>query len=232
MTREPVAAIVQARMSSRRAPGKMLREVGGQPVLQYVLERLQHCAAIGDVVVATSVDKSDDAIAEFCEDRKIACVRGPLEDVAGRFLQVLNSRAYPAFARICGDRAMLAGELLERAVSLLTPDVDLVTNTQPKTFPAGQTVELVRSAALVAAYPQMIEDDDREHVTRYFYRRASQFRIANFALDRPANDVHLAIDTEDDLQRFGAIVQRMNRPHWTYTLSEIVTLYRDVVHRG
>lgn len=226
--RTTVPAIVQARMSSSRAPGKMLRVVEGRPLLQYVIDRLRHCPAIQDIVVATSRDASDDPIAAFCSAAALPCHRGPLEDVAGRFLAVIADRRDPLFARVCGDRPLLDTTLLERAVALIDPDVDLVTNTHPRTFPTGQAVEIVRTAAFAAAYPRMDEPEDREHVTRFFYRHAGEFRIRNFSSDLAAADVHLAVDTEEDVRRFETIVRRMTRPHWTYGLSEIVRFYRDV----
>ena len=226
---DSIPAIVQARMASTRLPGKMLRRVRGTPILQFVIERLRHCHAIAEIVVATSVDPSDDAIADFCRVIDVRCVRGSGEDVAARFGQVLDGSGFDCFARICGDRPLLDPALLSRGLALYGPDVDVVTNVQPRTFPPGQTVEIVRTEAFTDACLRMQDAQDREHVTRYFYQHSAGYRIVNFGADAPFDDVHMAIDTEADFLRFAAIVERMDRPHWCYGLSEIVDLYRRAV---
>ena len=222
-----IPAIVQARMGSTRLPGKMLRRVAGKPMLQYVIERLHHCEAVGDIVVATTVDEADTAIVDFCREARIACVRGPVEDVASRFRRVLDTLQCDSFARICGDRPLLDMGLLSRGATLYGQGVDLVTNVHPRTFPAGQTVEIARTGAFVDACARMTEQADREHVTRYFYQHPSEYRIVNFDAERRFDGVHLAIDTERDFQRFESIVHRMQRPHWSYDLNEVVALYRE-----
>jgi spore coat polysaccharide biosynthesis protein SpsF len=227
-SRRRVPAIVQARMSSRRLPGKVLRDVAGKPLLQYVLERVQDCPAIGEIVVATSVDHADDAIVEFCRSMDVPCARGPMDDVAGRFEQVVDASAFDCFARICGDRPLLDPRLLEQAAALYGDGVDVVTNVWPPTFPPGQTVEIVRADAFARARACMREAADREHVTRYFYRHGTDYRIVNFTATARFDDVHLAVDTEADLQKFSAMVARMERPHWSYGLREVVALYREV----
>jgi spore coat polysaccharide biosynthesis protein SpsF len=223
-----VTAIVQARMSSSRAPGTMLRAIAGKPVLTYVLERLEHCSAITEIVVATSEDRSDDALAAYCAARRTPYVRGPLDDVAARFVHALDGRVCERFARICGDRVLLDTRLIEHAASIMTETVDLVTNAYPRTFPSGQMTEVVRADTFRRTYPKMTRPEEREHVTRYFYQHSTEFNIVNFARSVPATDVHLAIDTDDDIERFGRILQRMVRPHWTYGLDEVIQLYREV----
>ena len=84
-----IGAIIQARMTSRRLPGKVLAEVHGRPLMQYLLERVERCTELDAVVVATSTDPSDDPIESFCAERGIDCCRGSLENVAA-----LSSRSF------------------------------------------------------------------------------------------------------------------------------------------
>ena len=85
-----IGAIVQARMSSQRLPGKVLQEVKGKPILHYIIERLEHCCTIKEFVIATSREKSDDQVEEFCSKKHIPCYRGSLNDVASRFKEILQ----------------------------------------------------------------------------------------------------------------------------------------------
>jgi spore coat polysaccharide biosynthesis protein SpsF len=220
-----IGAIVQARMSSRRLPGKSLRPLCGKPMLQYVLETLRHVDQLDEAIVATSTDPSDDPIVEFCDRIGSVCIRGSLENVAERFLQASKSRGFSAFVRVSGDSPLLDGRLVARSIDLFgNSNADVVTNVFPRTYPPGMSVELVRTAAFEAAISQLEDPYDREHVTSYFYRNADQFRIVNFSLDPPRRDVHLAVDTAEHFDYVARIVATMNRPHWEYSLEQLLAI--------
>lgn len=223
MTR--IGAVVQARMSSSRLPGKVLHRVAGKPLLGYLLDRLEKCRGLDALVVATSTDASDLPVAEYSATRHVECHRGPLADVAARFLEVAERHALGAFVRVSGDSPLLDPGLVESAVSLFRAGsvADVVTNVFPRSFPHGQSVEVIRAASLRAAYPRF-EPADREHVTTFFYRNAREFEIENFRSDQDASGIHLAVDTLQDMEAFRTIVSRMDRPHTDYGLAEILEL--------
>ncbi len=223
-----IGAIVQARMSSRRLPGKVLREVGGRPLLGYLMERLAACDALDRTVVATSVDASDDPIEEFCRRSGWACVRGDLHDVAGRFETVLNHHPFDAFVRICADGPLLDPAVVSRGVSLFrSGGFDLVTNVSPRTFPPGQSVEVVATAAFRRALDDMSDGEDREHVTRVFYRNPHRYRICNFAGGAPADGLSMVVDTEDDFTRLERVIAAMDGSHLGYGLNRLTRLFRE-----
>jgi spore coat polysaccharide biosynthesis protein SpsF len=224
-----IGAIIQARMSSRRLPGKVLREVGGRPLLQYLVERLGQCRRLDEMLVATSVEESDTPIHDLCRDLGVPLFRGPLDDVAGRFLQALATRPWDAFVRATADSPFLDQRLVDEGVSLFVAgNADLVTNVHPRTFPAGESVEVVRSETFRRAYPCMKTKEDREHVTLYFYRNSGEFSIRNFVSEMYLGDLSLAVDTEEDLQVVRRMVDQMTRPHWEYPLGELVTMRRSL----
>ena len=224
-----VAAVVQARMSSQRLPGKVLRPLAGKPALDYLLERLSHAESIEQVIVATSDDASDDAVAEHAAGAGIECHRGPLDDVAERFRQVVERFGLGAFVRVSGDSPLLDQELVDASVARFAEgDHDVVTNVSPPTYPPGQSVEVVSGPAFERACAEIADPYDREHVTPYLYARADEFRISNFTREPPERDVRLVLDDEDDAARLEAILGRMERPHWTYREAEVVELARTV----
>lgn len=225
-----IGAIVQARMSSRRLPGKVLRSVAGKPMLHYLLERLAHCSLLDRVVVATSTEVSDDPIKLLCDTHKVNCFRGSLEDVAGRFDAVIQEYQFDAFVRVNGDSPLLDQKLIDRGIDLFTAgECDLVTNILPRTFPAGQSVEVLRSEIFRQTYQLMDTADDLEHVTKFFYRNSQDFKVINFTCDLCCHDVSLAVDTVDDLDVFRNLVSRMTKPHWKYSLPEILGLHRNTI---
>jgi spore coat polysaccharide biosynthesis protein SpsF len=220
-----VGAVVQARMSSARLPGKVLREVAGRPLLGYLLDRLARCPELDALVVATSTDPTDDPVERFCRARGVGCYRGALADVASRFRDVLDRHELDAFVRVSGDSPLLDAALVGRAVRLFRGGAfDLVTNVHPRSFPPGQSVEVAGREGFHRAWAAMREADEREHVTLHYYRHPDRFRIENFAAARDYGGLRLTVDTGDDLARLEAIVAAMTRPHWEYGLDDLVAI--------
>ncbi|MCP5102183.1 MAG: acylneuraminate cytidylyltransferase, partial [bacterium] len=163
-----IAAIIQARMTSQRFPGKVLYQVQEKPLLQYILESLAHCPHLHMVIVATSTGASDNPIAEFCIANGIECARGPLEDVAGRFKETLEKYDLNAFIRISGDSPLISPALINEGMRIFnTHRYEIVTNIQNRTFPKGQSLEILAADSFQRAYPVMESARDREHVTPY-----------------------------------------------------------------
>lgn len=225
-----LGAIIQARMGSRRLPGKVLRQVGGKPLLGYLLERITRCPCLQQVVVATSGEADDALVARLCQDYGVACFRGELDDVASRFVAIARQWQLSAFVRLSGDSPLLDTALVEQAVGRFGAGIhEVVTNVWPRSFPSGQSVEVVSSNAYLRAYGLMGEAADREHVTTFLYRHPELFSIANFAASEDLTWMRLSVDTPEDLARFATIVELMQRPQWEYRLDEITQLYRQTL---
>lgn len=219
-----VDAIVQARMGSRRLPAKVLREIAGTPILGHLLDRLARCAEIDGVVVATGDRPEDDPVAAYCAGRGADVHRGPLDDVAERFAQVVRGRGLDGFVRVSADSPLLDPALVDAAARLLREGrADVVTNARPRTHPHGQSVEAVRADVFLRLLPAMTAEGDREHVTPALYRDPS-VRVAPLPGDATWPDIGLAVDTPEDLARVEAIVSRMTAPPAGYGLAEIVAL--------
>lgn len=218
-----VGAIVQARMSSARLPGKTLTPLAGRPALDWVLDRLEHASEPDALLVATSDAETDDEIAEHCGKRNVACHRGELEDVAARLVGAARSGALDAFARVNGDSPLIDQRLVDHGIALMRQgDADLVTNVRPRTFPPGQSVEVVRTEALAEALAAGADEETREHVTGPLYE--GRFRVLRFEAAEPRTDVRFTLDMPEDQTRLAAILEAMDRPHWEYTWEEVIAL--------
>jgi len=216
-------------MTSQRLPGKSLRPLCGRPMLQYVLDRLARLDSLAETIVATSTDPSDDPLDEFCRRIGCPCFRGSLDNVADRFLQAAGAHRLSAFVRVNGDSPLLDQRLVARGVALFTESgADLTTNVSPRTYPAGMSVEVVRTETFERIVPELDEQYDREHVTNYFYRHADRFRIERFVLDVPRRDVHLAVDTPENFETVSRIVGAMTRPPADYSLEDVLRLYDEL----
>lgn len=218
-------AIVQSRLSSVRLPGKVLMPVYGKPILAYLIERLRRSKKLDQIVVATSTGADDDPIEEFCQQQQIRCQRGSLNDVLGRLLQTAIREERDAFVRINGDSPLMDPCIIDRVVTEFELcSADLATNVFPRSFPKGQSVEVVSTAALCSVATQPLTPEDREHVTRYFYSRPDQFRIRNVANDLDLSNMQMSIDTPEDLALFQRVVLAMTRDQAEYGIDELVGL--------
>jgi spore coat polysaccharide biosynthesis protein SpsF len=206
------AILVQARMKSTRLSGKMMIRVGGKAILQHVVDRLRLSTRIKNVIVLTSDEVSEDPIANWCRYNSVEFFRGPLEDVYGRFSQAVDFYKLDAFVRISADSPLIDPHLVDQLYDTFHSGAyDLVTNVSPRSFPKGESVEILRAGAFKAADAKVENAEDREHVTPYFYRHPTEFKIKNVA--NPLGDFsekRMCVDTQEDLERFKQVVQYFN----------------------
>jgi spore coat polysaccharide biosynthesis protein SpsF len=202
-----IGAVIQARFSSQRLPGKVLRPLCGKPLLAHLVERLRRSAVLDVIAVATSTETSDDAIAEFCAGAEIVCQRGALDDVLGRLQLAARALQLDGIVRVSGDSPLLDPALVRQAVKLFRRGGwDLVTNVQVRSFPKGQSVEVIAAAALDQAAAKAKAAAEREHATPYFYAHPNLFRIRNLVARVARPTLQLSVDTAEDFARIEAIL--------------------------
>jgi len=196
-------AVIQARMSSRRFPGKVLAPFRSEPTIVHVLRAVEAVVGRQAIVVATSTDPSDDVLAGFLRGIGVAVVRGDLDNVLSRFQQAAAATDVEWILRIGADSPMLDAAVLRRVIDAAgTGSWDVVTTTFPRTFPKGRNAELVRRTSLMAIDAAAATPEEREHVTTFFYRRSGEYRILNVESgDAALANESLAVDTPDDLVR-------------------------------
>jgi len=217
--------LIQARSSSTRLPDKVLYEINGKPLLQYIYSRLILLIR-NSICVATSVEAKDDKIEEFCKNNNIQCYRGSLENVAKRMLDAVEYFNAHAFVRINGDSPLIDPKIVKKAIGIFeNGSYDLVTNAFPRSFPVGQSVEVIRTSTFEKAYQKMTTIDHFEHVTKYYYEHPDDFRIQNFSNNRDLSKYRLVVDTPEDLIRIEKIIGSMNKAHTEYSLNELIELY-------
>lgn len=202
-----VVAVVQARMTSSRLPGKVLEDLGGEPVLRRVLGRLAGAVEVQEVVVATSDDPSDDAVAAAAG---VAVVRGPLEDVLERYRLAVAAHPCDAVVRVTADCPLIDPAVVDAVVRRWREgDEAYVANViEPRTFPQGMDTEVVSADALAAAAAEATDPHDREHVTPFVRDRPERFPQAAVRRDPPASHLRLTLDTPEDLRALRDLVAR------------------------
>ena len=198
-----VRVFIQARMSSKRFPGKVLAPFNGIPILTRVIGRVSKVISSGRIVVLTSTNQSDDPLVCYMLDAGISVYRGPLENVFERFQLCL--REYPCswFFRICADSPLIDNEILKTMLIRNDKlDVDLITNVFPRTFPKGQSVEMLNADTFSGIDPYSLNSGQQEHVTKVYYENPESYRIINVeSSERNLAAINLSVDTIEDLYR-------------------------------
>lgn len=211
-------------------PRKALLSLAGRPLLGRVIDRTRKVSGKHPIVVATSDQAEDDPIADFAKQEGIEVFRGVLEDVADRALACCEAYGFDRFARVCGDRPFLPWELIDELLAMhSSQNLDLATNALEKTYPAGTTTEIVSTDALRHSLQAGADAEDREHVTRYFYRFPEKFRIGNRLSGKPEwARLNLAIDRVEDVTRAQAILSALGSAPEDVRLEQVATMAQQL----
>lgn len=196
--------IIQARMGSSRLPGKVLADIAGQPMLAHVVNRVRQARVVDDVIVATSTESKDDALAALCRDRGWSCFRGDHLDVLDRYYQTAAAFDGDVIVRITADCPLIDPELINLVASKVIEangSVDYCANVlPPRTFPRGLDAEAFTRAALNRCWTEATDSSCREHVTPYIYRNPEEFRMVSCVNETDESGHRWTVDTPEDLQ--------------------------------
>ena len=216
-----INAVIQARVGSTRFPGKVLEDLGGRPVLEWVVRAARSAAQIDTIVVATSTKAADDDVAELAAHLGVAVVRGSEDDVLSRFVAALDAHPADAIVRLTADCPLLDPTLIDAVAGawVASPTHDYVSTVLVRCLPRGMDVELVTAGAL-RAVDRTAVGHDRIHVTSGLYAQPSAYRLLGLCVTPPANDLRVTLDTREDLALLRALVAE---------LSDAPPSWRDVV---
>jgi spore coat polysaccharide biosynthesis protein SpsF len=196
-------------------PGKVLQDLGGRPLLRYMLDRLADLR-VDELVVATSSLPRDDAVVHIAQEAGRSVVRGSESDVLDRFAGALVAHPADHVVRLTADCPLADPVLIEAVLALhLDRGADYTSNVFPRTFPRGLDCEVMTAAALRIAHAEATDPAEREHVTPFLYRRPERFVLANMRNDLALGREGWTVDTADDLEFVRGVVDRVARdgPH-------------------
>lgn len=192
--------IIQARMGSTRAPGKVMRDLRDKPVLHWTFDAVWSATGIDKVVLATSTLPADDVIASYCERNAIPCFRGSESDVLDRFYQCALQHGADTVLRFTADCPFLDSAIISEVIKLRQmTGAHYASNIDPPSYPDGLDVECFTFEALEAAWKEATRDSDRDCVTQYIVRNRHRFKGANLTCPLPGlAKERWVLDTEDD----------------------------------
>ena len=159
-------------------------------------------------------------------NNKINSFRGSLEDVGKRLVDTALSRRQERFIRICGDSPFIDPSIIDEAISISkSSDFDLVTNVFPRSFPKGQSVEVIRTETMQQICSKKRSADEKEHATSYFYDNHHQYRICSFSSGAYQANSRQCIDDEKDYKIAKNLVELNETNHLGW--KEIQRLWND-----
>ena len=218
-----IIGILQARVSSRRLPGKVLKTILGRPILALQIERLKRCSTIEHLVVATSREPEDDRVAALAASCEVDCFRGSLHDVLDRFYQAARELGPSHVVRLTGDCPLADWQIIDRVVTFaLAGDYDYASNTLPPTWPDGLDVEVVRFSTLETAWRNATSVVDREHVLEYVVQRPIEFRLGNVPNSEDLSDLRWTVDEPADLELVRRIYEALYPTNPAFVLQDIL----------
>jgi spore coat polysaccharide biosynthesis protein SpsF (cytidylyltransferase family) len=224
---ELILAILQARVSSTRLPGKVLKPILSTPMLFLQIERLMRCRLIDELVVATSRDASDDALAEACTLRGVAVSRGSLDDVLQRFVNAALPLKPTAVVRLTGDCPLADWKVIDSVIGAFSAGgCQYASNIDPPTFPDGLDVEVIGFEALLAAAAEAQLPYDREHVTPFIRRRPERFPSTNIRSPVDRSEMRWTVDEPADFAFVSAVYEALYPVKKAFDSADILSLLR------
>ena len=221
-----VVAIVQARMGSTRLPDKVMKRIGGVPMIELLLSRLGRAREVDEIVVATSEDPRNQKLAEHVASLGLRCFRGSEDDVLDRFYQAASATGADAIVRITGDCPLVDPALVDEIVrSFKASGVDYLSNTVPPSYPDGLDVEVFSMEALAAAWRDALTPFDREHVTPFLHR-TDRFRQGSFANGEDLSALRWTVDEAADF----SVIERVFRhfaPSTQFSWRDVLEFQRN-----
>ena len=191
--------IIQARYNSERLPGKVLKVLSNETILSRTINRISKSRKVSSITVATSVQNFDDPIEVHAKTLGVDVFRGDLEDVGWRLLAAAKSQNSKSFIRISADSPFIDWRILDHAINIFNiSNPDLVTNIFPRTFPKGQSIEIIKTNALAKICCKSRTFHEKEHVTPYFYNHYQQFNLVSFTSGQDYSSSNHCIDTQED----------------------------------
>jgi len=235
MSKPRIIATIEARMTSSRLPGKVLMPAGGQPMLGVLISRLRTAKSLDGVVLATTINATDDPVAALGRELGIGVFRGSEDDVLGRVCGALQSAQAKVCVEITGDCPLVDPQIVDEAVAeyLRTGAVNrYISNSDPqRSVPAGLDVQVFDAAALYQLEAETRDPADREHVSLGFYRPESQGKWKPRFITHPScaggEELLITLDYNEDYRMIRRLHEELSGRSPRYGAAEIIRWVKD-----
>jgi len=223
-----IGAIIQARVGSSRFPNKIFAEIEGFPLIWHVFNRVKASSFIQKIVVATSVDKKDDSLEEWCVRNNIFVFRGNKENVLERFYFAAKEFNLSIIVRITADDPFKDPKIIDNAIAILINEkLDFVYNNNPPSFPEGLDTEVFKYEALEIAFMNARDPFEKEHVTPYLYSHPDIIKQKNISLGKNLSHLRWTIDYPEDLEMAREVYKYLYKKNPLFEFQDILDLLEE-----
>ncbi len=228
-----IVTVIQARRGSSRLPGKVLMPLADKTLLEQMVERVMLANNAGTIVIATTEEASDDAIAEICTQNNWNCYRGSTNDLLARHYFAAQPFHPDAVIKIPSDCPLIDPKVIERVIDFYLvnkDDYDFVSNLHPATYPDGNDVEIMTWKALSEAFEKAEKTLEREHTTPYIWERPAQFRLGNVAWETEKDfsmSHRFTIDYQADYDFIARVFDELYNTNPAFGLNDILQLLEE-----
>lgn len=221
--------IVQARMGSTRLPNKVMKPIGGTPMIELLLSRLARAREVDQIVLATSIDPRNQPLADHVRALGFECVTGSENDVMARYIQAARTCEADVIVRVTGDCPLVDPEVVDEAIrTFRSRAVDYFSNIVPPSYPDGLDTEVFTLSALERAASETSSDYDREHVTPYL-RESGRFKTASMTCEQNLASLRWTVDDPADLVVIEAVFRHF-APQTHFSWREVLALQQSHPH--
>jgi len=225
-----ISAIIEARMSSTRLPGKIMKIANKKPMILHLVNRLKKVSSLYRIIIATTTNKNDDILCNYLKKKKILFYRGSEEDVLGRVYYTAKKFNVKNILQITGDCPLVDPNLTSQVINIyLNNNFDFVSNANIRTFPVGMDVSVFNFKSLKKAHFQSRQKYYREHSTLFFRKKKNIFKICNVMAP---NNLHhpnlgLTLDEPKDYQLIKKIFYNFRKKEEDFTCLEIIDFLKQ-----
>lgn len=222
-----IIAIIQARMGSKRLPGKVLLKVNNKSLLAHQIDRISMSKKVDKIVVATSTSSKDNAIEDFCKSYGVSYFRGSEINVLSRYYECARKHKPDVIVRLTADCPLIDPQIIDKVIEKFQFDnVDFCSNTVPpesSKFPDGSDVEVFRMTALEKAHEEVIDSHRREHVTFQFWQD-KDYTKSQYRKGKNYSKYRITVDYPEDFEVIEFIFNKLRKKNIFGTLSEIIEI--------
>jgi len=220
-----ILAILQARTSSTRLPGKVLKPILDRPMLALQIERILQSKKIDKLIVATSTDPTDNPIETLCHGINIPCFRGSLDDVLDRFYKAALVFHPEHIVRLTGDCPVIDPDIIDEVIDFyLNGEYDYVSNAIEPTFPDGLDTEILRFSALEEAWKEARLPSQREHVTSFINTQPDRYCIGSYKYHKDLSHHRWTVDEPEDFELIRLIYEALYSIKPSFRMNDILNL--------
>ena len=228
-----IGAIIQARISSTRLPGKILKELpygSGITVLEQVINRLKKSKKLSEIIIATTKETEDNQIINIVKKENVKYFKGSKENVLSRYYFAAKENNIDLIVRITSDCPCIDAQIVDVVISEhLKANADYTSNSLIRSYPHGLDVEVFSFNALGKAHKNAKEDYEKEHVTPYINRNPQIFKINIVKAPKKlyAPDIRITLDTEEDYALLCAVFDYLYPKNKYFNTYDIVNLFNQ-----